>query len=156
MLLTSPAERGLLPDRCAGSTVRAYGYCDDMAEIRGKYVYDDDFTPGRKIDGGLSQNLYNDEGRVETHATFIPNDEHEYESPSVLRGLIPGEVFGTVLPVPRLSKSLDVYGRLRGVNGQVFGQRVCHFCAREQRADSMSRCYSSPPTGARVSSDATA
>ena len=50
-----------------------------MAEIRGKYVYDDDFTPGRKNDGGLSQNLYNDEGRVETHATFIPDDERQYQ-----------------------------------------------------------------------------
>lgn len=52
-----------------------------MAEIRGKYVYDDDFTPGHKSDGGLSQNLYNDEGRVETHATFIPDegDQYEYE-----------------------------------------------------------------------------
>jgi hypothetical protein len=69
----------LLPDRCAGSTVRAPGYCDDMAEIRGKYVYDDDFTPGHKSDGGLSQNLYNDEGRVETHATFIPDEEAQYE-----------------------------------------------------------------------------
>jgi len=54
-------------------------YCDDMAEIRGKYVYDDDFTPGHKSDGGLSQNLYNDEGRVETHATFIPDEEDQYE-----------------------------------------------------------------------------
>lgn len=58
-----------------------------MAEIRGKYVYDDDFTPGRKGDGGLSQNLYNDEGRVETHATFIPDDEYEYEPDSEPQGL---------------------------------------------------------------------
>ena len=58
-----------------------------MAEIRGKYVYDDDFTPGRKNDGGLSQNLYNDEGRVETHATFIPDDEYEYEPDSEPQGL---------------------------------------------------------------------
>lgn len=51
-----------------------------MAEIRGKYVFDDDFTPGRKSDGGLSQNLYNEQGRVETHATFIPDeDDYEYE-----------------------------------------------------------------------------
>lgn len=55
-----------------------------MAEIRGRYVYDDDLTPGNRQNGGLSQNLYRDDGRVEAHATFIPDDEaedaYEYDS----------------------------------------------------------------------------
>ena len=50
-----------------------------MAEIRGKYVYDDDFTPGQRADGGLSQNLYDPAGgHVKGHATFIPDDESDY------------------------------------------------------------------------------
>lgn len=50
-----------------------------MAEIRGKFVYSDDLTPGRSQDGGLSQLLYDDEGRLVDHGTFIPDDEDAYQ-----------------------------------------------------------------------------
>jgi len=50
-----------------------------MAEIRGKFVYRDDLTPGRSQDGGLSQLLYDDQGHLTDHGTFIPDDEDAYE-----------------------------------------------------------------------------
>lgn len=45
-----------------------------MAEIHGKYVYDDSLRPGNSEDGGLSQLLFDDEGKLADHAVFIPDD----------------------------------------------------------------------------------
>ncbi len=46
-----------------------------MAEVRGRFVFDDNLTPGRKTSGGWSQNLYDAGGHMETHADFIPDDD---------------------------------------------------------------------------------
>lgn len=48
-----------------------------MAEIRGKYVYDDSLRPGQTEDGGLSQLLFDDDGKLADHAVFIPDDDGE-------------------------------------------------------------------------------
>jgi len=48
-----------------------------MAEIRGKFVYRDDLTPGRSQDGGLSQLLHDSQGHLADHGTFIPDDDDE-------------------------------------------------------------------------------
>lgn len=52
-----------------------------MAKIRGTYEYPDDLTPGQAKDGGLHHNLY-DDGRLVSHAKFIPDDEEEEDLPS--------------------------------------------------------------------------
>ncbi|MER6077040.1 hypothetical protein [Streptomyces sp. NPDC001833] len=46
-----------------------------MASRRGRLEYSDDLTPGQSKDGGLHQNLYDSQGRLVGHATFIPDDE---------------------------------------------------------------------------------
>jgi hypothetical protein len=51
-----------------------------MTSIRGRYEYSDGLTPGQSKDGGLHQNLYNDEGHLVDHARFIPDDEDEVDS----------------------------------------------------------------------------
>jgi hypothetical protein len=43
-----------------------------MIKIRGTMEYPDGYTPGRKADGGLSQNLYQD-GNLRAHASFQPD-----------------------------------------------------------------------------------
>jgi len=48
-----------------------------LAEIRGTYVHDDGLTPGRREGGGLSQSLYDEHGRMATHAVFIPDEESD-------------------------------------------------------------------------------
>lgn len=48
-----------------------------MAEIRGKYVYDDSLRPGQTEGGGLSQLLFGDDGKLADHAVFIPDDDGE-------------------------------------------------------------------------------
>ncbi|MET8638995.1 hypothetical protein [Streptomyces sp. NPDC004680] len=52
-----------------------------MAKIRGTYEYPDDLTPGQAKDGGLHHNLY-DDGRLVSHAKFVPDDENEEDLPS--------------------------------------------------------------------------
>ncbi|MEV8068328.1 hypothetical protein AB0P32_19680 [Streptomyces sp. NPDC085995] len=51
-----------------------------MARIRGTYEYPDGLTPGQAKDGGLHHNLY-DDGRLVSHAKFVPDDEKEEDSP---------------------------------------------------------------------------
>ncbi|MGO2188161.1 MAG: hypothetical protein ACTH4Y_07930 [Microbacterium gubbeenense] len=41
-----------------------------MAKIYGYFEYDDSLTPGHSDDGGLSQLLFNSEGKLSDHATF--------------------------------------------------------------------------------------
>lgn len=47
-----------------------------MGRIPGYYEWDDDdLTPGQKKEGGLHQNLFDDEGKLKGSARFIPSDE---------------------------------------------------------------------------------
>ncbi|MCX5524709.1 hypothetical protein OG342_17855 [Streptomyces bobili] len=52
-----------------------------MAKIRGTYEYPDGLTPGQAKDGSLHHNLY-DDGRLVSHAKFVPDDENEEDLPS--------------------------------------------------------------------------
>lgn len=51
-----------------------------MAEQYGRYVYDDSLRPGQAEDGGWSQLLFDDDGRLADHATFIPDHGNEDEN----------------------------------------------------------------------------
>ncbi|MRG58805.1 hypothetical protein GE115_02800 [Agromyces sp. CFH 90414] len=57
-----------------------------MAKIYGYYEYDDSLTPGQSEDGGLSQLLFDCEGKLSDHASFHPSerddDDSSYESTS--------------------------------------------------------------------------
>jgi hypothetical protein len=57
-----------------------------MSKIYGYYEYDDSLTPGRSDDGGLSQLLFDSEGKLSDHASFHPTDPNadkcSYDSPS--------------------------------------------------------------------------
>lgn len=59
-----------------------------MVSIRGSYEYDDDdLTPGKKKEGGLHQNLFDNEGNLKGNARFIPDDpdaDHAEPEPSVI------------------------------------------------------------------------
>lgn len=50
-----------------------------MVKIHGYFEYDDDsLTPGQAKDGGLSQLLFDSEGKLSDHASFHPEDpDHE-------------------------------------------------------------------------------
>ncbi|MFC9330821.1 hypothetical protein [Kitasatospora sp. NPDC057015] len=56
---------------------------DGMKSVRGTFVYPEDLTPGNagKAPGGLHQNLYNENGKLEGHGTFFPDDANEPGSP---------------------------------------------------------------------------
>lgn len=50
------------------------------ARIHGTYEYDDDdLTPGKKKEGGLHQNLFDEEGNLKGSARFIPDDDQPEE-----------------------------------------------------------------------------
>ncbi|MFE6836837.1 hypothetical protein ACFVFI_18645 [Streptomyces sp. NPDC057705] len=51
-----------------------------MASVSGRFEYSDGLTPGRSKDGGLHHNLYDDQGRLVGHGTFIPDGEGEEDS----------------------------------------------------------------------------
>ncbi|QZQ56819.1 hypothetical protein KZI27_08455 [Curtobacterium sp. TC1] len=57
-----------------------------MVKIHGYYEYDDDsLTPGQAKDGGVSQLLFDSEGKLSDHASFHPEDpddedENSYDS----------------------------------------------------------------------------
>ncbi|MGW6573271.1 hypothetical protein ACWGAN_14000 [Streptomyces sp. NPDC054945] len=53
-----------------------------MARVSGHFEYPDGLTPGQSKDGGLHQNLYDDEGNLVGHGNFIPDDESEEDSAS--------------------------------------------------------------------------
>lgn len=59
-----------------------------MVKIRGYFEYhDESLTPGAARDGGLSQLLFNSEGKLSDHASFHPEDpddedEYSYDSTS--------------------------------------------------------------------------
>lgn len=59
-----------------------------MVKIRGYYEYgDESLTPGQAKDGGLSQLLFDSEGKLSGHAAFHPEDpededEYSYDSTS--------------------------------------------------------------------------
>jgi len=53
-----------------------------MPSIKGRFEYSDGLTPGRSKDGGLHQNLYDDQGRLVDHGTFYPDGESEENSPT--------------------------------------------------------------------------
>lgn len=47
-----------------------------MGRIPGYYEWDDDdLTPGQKKEGGLHQNLFDDDGKLKGSARFVPADE---------------------------------------------------------------------------------
>jgi hypothetical protein len=48
-----------------------------MVEIQGTLRYPDGLTPGQSRDGGLSENLYDSQGKLKGHATFSPDDYKE-------------------------------------------------------------------------------
>jgi len=51
-----------------------------MGRIKGHYEWDDDdLTPGQKKEGGLHQNLFDNEGNLKGSARFIPDDASEPE-----------------------------------------------------------------------------
>ncbi|MER5773370.1 hypothetical protein ABT144_03545 [Streptomyces sp. NPDC002039] len=51
-----------------------------MASVSGRFEYPDGLTPGQSKDGGLHHNLYDGEGRLVGHGTFIPDGEGEEDS----------------------------------------------------------------------------
>lgn len=52
-----------------------------MGRIPGYYEWDDDdLTPGRKKEGGLHQNLFDADGKLQGSARFVPSDEVEADS----------------------------------------------------------------------------
>ncbi|MEV7807426.1 hypothetical protein AB0O28_31215 [Microbispora sp. NPDC088329] len=54
-----------------------------VPRIRGYYEYPDGLTPGLSKDGGIHQNLYDDQGRLTDHGTFFPDDENRGDPPPV-------------------------------------------------------------------------
>ncbi|WP_157236669.1 hypothetical protein [Promicromonospora sukumoe] len=77
-----------------------------MAEIRGKFVYDDALRPGEAAGGGLSQLLFDGSGKLADHAVFIPEASDyaydEYVVGSNDDGLSPeevGEAIGVVIGI---------------------------------------------------------
>lgn len=55
-----------------------------MGRIPGYYEWDDDdLTPGQKKEGGLHQNLFDDDGILKGSARFIPSDE-DFSDPLVV------------------------------------------------------------------------
>ncbi|CNG66975.1 Uncharacterised protein [Mycobacterium tuberculosis] len=46
-----------------------------MVSIKGRFEYSDGLTPGQSKDGGLHQNLYDEQGNLVGHGAFIPDDE---------------------------------------------------------------------------------
>jgi hypothetical protein len=64
-----------------------------MASIYGRFEYDDDsLTPGKSDDGGLSQLLFDSEGKLVDHATFFPENENDSsEEPTYTESSAPGD-----------------------------------------------------------------
>ncbi|MGO1539840.1 MAG: hypothetical protein ACTHW3_10775 [Leucobacter sp.] len=59
-----------------------------MGRIPGYYEWDDDdLTPGQKKEGGLHQNLFDDEGKLKGSARFIPSDE-DLSDPLIVTGAL--------------------------------------------------------------------
>jgi hypothetical protein len=51
-----------------------------MGRIKGHYEWDDDdLTPGRKKEGGLHQNLFDEKGNLRGSARFVPDDGSEHQ-----------------------------------------------------------------------------
>ena len=51
-----------------------------IAKIHGTYEYeDDDLTPGKKKEGGLHQNLFDNGGNLKGSTRFVPDDEQPEE-----------------------------------------------------------------------------
>lgn len=49
-----------------------------MGSIRGRYEWDDDsLEPGQRKDGGLHQNLFDEDGNLRAHARFVPDDNDD-------------------------------------------------------------------------------
>lgn len=46
-----------------------------MASVRGRFEYPDGLTPGVSKAGGLHQNLYNSDGKLVDHGTFMPDGD---------------------------------------------------------------------------------
>ena len=56
-----------------------------MPRISGHFEWDDgDLTPGKKTEGGLSDNLYDDTGDLKARGRFIPSDEQNDPEPQVI------------------------------------------------------------------------
>ena len=52
-----------------------------VGRIKGHYEWDDDsLAPSQKKEGGLHQNLFNDEGKLKGSARFVPDDGSNSES----------------------------------------------------------------------------
>lgn len=53
-----------------------------MGRIRGHYEWDDDdLTPGKKREGGLHQNLFDNDGHLKGNARFVPDDGDDEPDP---------------------------------------------------------------------------
>lgn len=49
-----------------------------MGRIKGFYEWDnDDLTPGQKSEGGLHQNLFDNEGKLKGNARFVPDEAND-------------------------------------------------------------------------------
>lgn len=48
-----------------------------MVSIKGSFEYSDGLTPGQSKDGGLHQNLYDEQGKLVGHGAFFPDDEDD-------------------------------------------------------------------------------
>lgn len=56
-----------------------------MPEIKGSLIWDDDeLRPGKKKEGGLHSNLFDEEGDLQASASFIPDEERSKGSQNLL------------------------------------------------------------------------
>lgn len=63
-----------------------------MGRIPGYYEWDDDaLSPGLKREGGLHQNLFDDDGKLRGSARFVPDDLTELRSPITETVYVPVE-----------------------------------------------------------------
>ncbi|MFC8537144.1 hypothetical protein ACFUJY_24950 [Streptomyces sp. NPDC057249] len=52
-----------------------------MVSVRGRFEYPDGLTPGQSKEGGLHHNLYDAQGNLVGHGTFVPDEEGD-EAPA--------------------------------------------------------------------------
>jgi len=72
----------IYPTECRTLTGHQLAYHQIMGRIPGYYEWDDDsLQPGQKKEGGLHQNLFDDEGHLKGSARFIPTDDVDSDSP---------------------------------------------------------------------------
>lgn len=86
-----------IPTECWRTAGGSAAYHWAMGRIPGYYEWDDDsLTPGQKKEGGLHQNLFDDDGNLKGSARFVPSEDvdedQEYETDYVTeRVYVPAE-----------------------------------------------------------------